>query len=463
MREQYIAYIVVILLSIINITNINNTFALSYQSNVGVSFTFNPTLSVNISSSDLVIDNLTPGTTSDSNTINVSVATNAAYGYTLSAIMNGNNSNLTHTNGANIFSSIATDASLSSLTTDNTWGYSYKDNIVQTPAWSSYSGLSNGTSKTLLDTDANNTETGTDNIDFKIVAKASNAQASGTYNGTINFTVVTKLKPKEISDLEYLQDFAELDETDLADVKSSMLTHSVFTLKDKRDEQEYTIAKLADTRIWMTKNLNLAGGAEITSELSDIPTGYSLPTENGFQAGNKLPVSSQTGFSDSAQAYIYNTGNNTNNCSSSGCYSYYSWTAATAGSGINIGTDNADAPYSICPKGWKLPTSKAKAYLADGSDLYQLAVAYEMDPDGIYQRTTAFYNQAGPNTIPNFLIGGAYGNNGIGSASDRGYLLSRTSAYYNGGIRGLLFNTTSVFSSDVIGRANGYHVRCLVR
>lgn len=48
-------------------------------------FTFKPTLSVNISPSDLVISNLAPGTTDDSNSINVSVVTNAAYGYNLSA------------------------------------------------------------------------------------------------------------------------------------------------------------------------------------------------------------------------------------------------------------------------------------------------------------------------------------------------------------------------------------------
>ena len=98
-----------------NIFNNSNVSALDYSSNVGIGFTFNPTLSVNISPSDLIIPNLAPGTTSDSNIINVSVATNAAYGYTLSATVGDslhNNTNLTHTNNTNIFSSIATDADL---------------------------------------------------------------------------------------------------------------------------------------------------------------------------------------------------------------------------------------------------------------------------------------------------------------------------------------------------------------
>ena len=92
--------------------NINNVSALDYSSNVDIGFTFNPTLSVNISPNDLIIPNLAPDTNSDSNIINVSVATNAAYGYMLSATVGDNthdNSNLTHSNNTNAFSSIATN------------------------------------------------------------------------------------------------------------------------------------------------------------------------------------------------------------------------------------------------------------------------------------------------------------------------------------------------------------------
>ena len=103
------------MLSFINIINIS---ALSYESSVGIGFTFNPTLSVSLSSNDLVIANLTPGSSDHSNSINVSVATNASYGYTLSAIAGDsthNNSNLTHSNNTDIFSSIATNADLANL------------------------------------------------------------------------------------------------------------------------------------------------------------------------------------------------------------------------------------------------------------------------------------------------------------------------------------------------------------
>ena len=357
-RKIIILSLIILILSSINIINtftyIPNTSALSYQGSAEIKFTFNPTLSINISSSDLVIDNLTPGTTSDSNIVNVSVATNASHGYTLSATVGDslhNNTNLTHTNSTNAFDSIATNSSLPNLTTDNTWGYSYK--LSNNTNWNNYSGLSNETSKTLVNTDSQIAKP----IDFKIAAKASSTQPSGTYTNTINFIAISKPIPKTIEDIVYMQTFGELLPTDLQSVKDSMEEEHTYILKDARDEQDYTIAKLKDGKIWMTKNLNLAGGTEITGELSDVPANYTLPTANGFQEGNRLPESSQTGFSDNTQAYVYNTGNNTDNCASPGCYSYYSWHAATAGSGISITTANTDAPYSICPKGWRLPIS----------------------------------------------------------------------------------------------------------
>ncbi|MBQ3433081.1 hypothetical protein IJG22_02165, partial [Candidatus Saccharibacteria bacterium] len=61
------------------------TSALTYQNSVDVEFTLNPTISINLSSNDLIIDNLTPGSSSDSNIITVDISTNAGYGYYMSA------------------------------------------------------------------------------------------------------------------------------------------------------------------------------------------------------------------------------------------------------------------------------------------------------------------------------------------------------------------------------------------
>ncbi len=183
---------------ILGVSFTHDSSALTYSSNVDVGFTFNPTISVNLSG-DLLINNLAPGSVSSSNTINVTVATNASQGYVLTATSGTKTTNtdlVNQTNSAYKFTSIATNASLASLTTDNTWGFSYSSDSGST--WSNYSGLpldnddEGATGKQLL-----NTINPSDNktIQFKIGAKAATDQAAGTYLNTINFYAVANPDP----------------------------------------------------------------------------------------------------------------------------------------------------------------------------------------------------------------------------------------------------------------------------
>ena len=163
-----------------NIANTSNANALSYSTSNDISFTFAPTLSIGLSTDSLTIDNLVPGTTSDSNKVSVTVSSNTPYGYVLSAGVGStvstdpyyNTSDLVHDNTTttvpttNKFSSIATSASLQTLTTDNTWGYSTSTDGGT--SWSTYSGLSHAETKPLLDiSDPAQPST----IDFKIAPK----------------------------------------------------------------------------------------------------------------------------------------------------------------------------------------------------------------------------------------------------------------------------------------------------
>ena len=77
------------------------------------------------------------------------------------------------------------------------------------------------------------------------------------------------------------------------------------------------------------------------------------------------------------------------------CYSYYSWDAATLGSGRSISTENTGAPYSLCPKGWRLPTSgSTENYAWKRGDFYHLATIYGIDLENAYNAGTAiFYNK----------------------------------------------------------------------
>ena len=425
MRKIYILYIVTI--SILSLTYINNTSALDYSSNVGIGFTFNPTLSVSLSSSDLVIPNLIPGNTLDSNNINVSVATNASYGYMLSA--NVNDENLVHSNNIDTFSSIDTNAGLASLDDSdesNIWGYSYKNNIASTPAWSNYSGLSRSINKVLFNTDSNSSGS----IDFKMAAKASETQPSGTYTGTINFIATTKPMPKTIEDIAYMQTFAELDATDLASVKSSMVLNSDYILKDVRDEKEYYVTKLEDGNVWMTQNLDLDIDETKTYTHYDTDLGWNDPnnldstatwqpihstidftgdTVNGWVDSYTEPYSANPG-----DVYYYTSNSNANDikynslreCITAGhndCMhyhagNYYNFSAAIASN--NSKSITREAPDSICPAGWRLPkiSSNDFAKLLSDSGIIDESSRYTTDGFINIRKSPLYFVRSGQNT-----------------------------------------------------------------
>ena len=72
----------------------------------------------------------------------------------------------------------------------------------------------------------------------------------------------------------YLQDFTTSDCNTLtkANFNSStgvIIPGSVIALTDKRDNQVYTIAKLADNNCWMTENLRLEHAGTVGDNIND--------------------------------------------------------------------------------------------------------------------------------------------------------------------------------------------------
>ena len=313
-------------------------------------------------------------------------------------------------------------------------------------------------------------------------AYISKTQPAGLYEGQVKYTMVHPYdtaapeKPISIADAEYLQDVNTCPAT--------LQEEQVYTLKDKRDNQEYKVAKLKDGKCWMVENLNIAGGTALSSEDTDFDSNYTLPTTNGWTVtdgklvlpasatknpdNNDLTDSSQ--FSTDDYAYVFNSGNK-ENCGGSSqntpCYSYYSWDTATLGSGRSISTDNTDADYSICPKNWKLPTSRYTstfdAATAQDSDLYNLATNYGMSTGMWSQSTSSFYDQAGPGTIPNFLFAGFYYGGSFGNGGSFGGFWSSTSYFNADYARILCFDSGDVYisSADSGLREVGSSVRCL--
>ena len=261
-------YIVLLLLVLGGIVGVNyNVSALTYQTGVGVSFTFNPRLAITLSSADLIISNLAPGSSADSNIITVTVSTNTAYGYTLNATVgeatNYNTRNLIRSGVADNFASIDYGTSLASLTTDNTWGYSYKPSGNST-SWTNYSGLP-------LYSDTNNVATlistqdpaDSDSVEFKIAAKASNTQPAGEYRNVINFMAVSNPEPKTL-EVAYgaagktkLNGYYKLQDMNSSICNMAEVEDDELQVIDTRDNKVYWIAKLRDGNCWMTQNLDL--------------------------------------------------------------------------------------------------------------------------------------------------------------------------------------------------------------
>ena len=117
---------------------------------------------------------------------------------------------------------------------------------------------------------------------------------------------------------------------------SSLGLNDTIKLIDKRDSKKYTVAKLKDGKCWMTQNLQIENKV-LTPEDSNVITNYTLP------------ASSQNGFSayDTSNVYIDPTYGG-----------YYNWYTATAGAGVqSLSTQGYNVNTSICPRGWRLPTS----------------------------------------------------------------------------------------------------------
>ena len=247
------------------------------------------------------------------------------------------------------------------------------------------------------------------------------------------------------------------------------------TMYDKRDlgtETAYTTAMIGDT-CWMTTNLNLAGGTALSADDTDVTSAYisSFTTSNNLtKSGNTIVLPASTtdsGFEEDNYSYVANSGNASSGCSSApGCYSYYSWDAATLGSGRTIATDNTNAEQSICPKGWHLPTTY-NGSPNDSTDFRKLMIALggsaevqtynsRSTPTGA---TMSSALQASPN---NFLLAGLYYDGSFLSGGSYGRYWSSTSTSDNSSARHLYFSSSNVNSASSNYRCMGYSVRCVL-
>ena len=164
----------------------------------------------------------------------------------------------------------------------------------------------------------------------------------GKVNDTVQLIWGRPFYPAFIETLTYMQDCANYSLTQL---KEGMVEEKPYTLIDRRDNTEYTVALLRDGNIWMLDNLRITGKT-ISSTDSDIIDGLFTIPDSDRSAFN-LDVDGQYQTNNDA-AYLDSTYGG-----------YYSWHTATAGTSSSVTSSYANASGSICPKGWRLPTGGA--------------------------------------------------------------------------------------------------------
>lgn len=201
------------------------------------------------------------------------------------------------------------------------------------------------------------------------------------------------------------------------------------TVTDSRDNKTYRVAKLKDGKCWMVENLKLGGNSAITltSADSDVTSNFTLP------------ASSTSGFRDSNYdgdwVYVDSTYGG-----------YYSWHAATAGTGTQS-MSSGDAASSICPKGWRLPTM---------DEFVTMAGEY-----GSSNNVSSWLSALRATPVPGFVLSGNYVNSSANRQGSSGYYWSSTTystyyAYYF-----LLYSHSAGSAGD--SRYLGQSVRCVAR
>lgn len=186
---------------------------------------------------------------------------------------------------------------------------------------------------------------------------------------------------------------------------------------DKRDGNIYTVMKLADGNVWMTENLRIANKT-ITSADSNVTSDFTIP------------ASSISGFNaqDTNNTYVDST--------YGGYYTFYTATAGTGDTSLTSG----NAPSSICPKGWRLPTGWTSGEVLTLYNNYNSSALMQGEPNF---------------TLSGYVRDGSVDYQGSSGNFWSSTVLNANRAYY------LSLNSFSVFPAYDVDKYVGFSVRCM--
>ena len=255
---------------------------------------------------------------------------------------------------------------------------------------------------------------------------------------------------------------------------SGLTSGQVTALTDSRDNNVYTVGKLADGNCWMMENLRLDNTVTINSANTNNPaSGFTslagstddwctdnnetcinqnkLNTNNtnlgGVNASN-TPLINGPGQYNGSNVSGGTKGSVGNNYSWYAYGNYYNWYAATAGTGTYSVTSPAYTYGDICPSGWSMPIG------------YQYgALDFAIGGTGDNQYTAEASNRwrSYPN---NFLYSGGWW---VSVATNRG-LYGRywsRAARSSDDAQELILSSTYSVPDGYSGKQDGIAVRCL--
>ena len=168
-------------------------------------------------------------------------------------------------------------------------------------------------------------------------AKVDADLPSGTYGNEVVVSVVTN--PEYVPTISAMTNMQDVT----AEICAASAENEVASLIDTRDSNDYSVAKINGT-CWMTQNLRIASGAELTSADSNLPDGttYTIP-------------SADLTLGDSYTEGRVHAGEVSNGESAADTGYWYNFCAASAGTNCQDPV-TVNTTADICPKGWHLPT-----------------------------------------------------------------------------------------------------------
>ena len=158
-----------------------------------------------------------------------------------------------------------------------------------------------------------------------------------------------------------LQQFGAKSSAEKTTLKNSMTTGKPYSLRDTRDNQMYTVAKLKDGNVWLANNLNL-GATDLNGSLTSSNTNVASSTTITKATFEGWKKSSGTITYTSAE-YIPITPSNSatssgiDNISKNAYGTLYNYCATSGGDTracIGQMTAQLNPSYDICPSGWRL-------------------------------------------------------------------------------------------------------------